>query len=264
MDCDWKLVGLGVGVAGLVSVGCLYAGYRLGKSRGRSGAFAGLLVGKSHEKSNPLTAYIQSHNKEDAVLGKLRELSVAHRKGRMATPTDEGSLLTILVRALNARKVIDVGVFTGLSSFAMALGLPADGKVIACDISDEFTSIGKPYWEEGGVAGKIDLRLQPAVETLQQLIDNGESGTFDIVFIDADKENYGTYYQLGMELLRPGGLIAVDNALWSGRVADPSDQDPYTVAIRKVNQEMMEDRRVHYVLLNISDGLGIGQKLPPA
>lgn len=263
MECDWKLVCLGAAAAGLASMGSLYVGYRLGRSRGRRSAFKGMLVGKSYEKDNPLMGYLRSHNKEDAVLAKLRAVTVAHQRGLMATPLEEGSLLTILARALNARKVIDIGVFTGCSAFAMALGLPADGKVIACDINEEYTNIGKPYWEEGGVKDKIDLRLQPATQTLQQLIDNQESGTFDMVFIDADKPNYATYFHLGMELLRPGGLILVDNALWSGKVADPQVQDPQTLSIRKLNQDMMDDSRIHFVLLNIGDGLGVGQKLAP-
>ncbi len=261
MECDWKVVGLGAAAAGLVSVGCLYAGYRLGRSRGRAAAFRGFVTGKSFMENNPLMDYVTHHNTENAVLAKLRSLSITHQWGRMTTSIEVGSLLTILVQTTNARKVIDVGVFTGCSAFAMALGLPAGGKVIACDVSEEYTSIGKPYWEEGGVMDKIDLRLQPATKTLQQLIDDGESGSFDLMFIDADKENYSTYFHLGVELLRPGGLIVVDNALWYGRVADPKVQDPDTAGIRKVNREMKEDTRVHFVLLNIADGIGIAQKL---
>jgi predicted O-methyltransferase YrrM len=178
----------------------------------------------------------------------------------MTTGLDVGNLLTLLTRALGARKVLDVGVFTGCSAFSMALSLPEEGRVIACDVSEEYTSIGKPYWEEGGVAGKIDLHIQPATKTLQELIDNGESGTFDLIFIDADKPNYPNYYEMGVELLRKGGLVVVDNALWSGHVADASHQDESTATIRAINSRMKTDARVDYVLLNVSDGIGMACK----
>ena len=181
----------------------------------------------------------------------------------MTSPIEVGKLLTILVKSLNSKKVIDIGVFTGCSAFAMALGLPEGCRVVACDISEEFTSLGKPYWTEGGVSDKIDLRVQPATKTLQQLIDGGESGTYDLLFIDADKANYVKYYELGLQLLRTGGLVVVDNALWDGRVANPQVQDPDTAAIRKLNETMKRDTRVDFVLLNIADGIGIAQKLPP-
>ena len=181
----------------------------------------------------------------------------------MTTAVEVGKLLTILTRALNAKKIIDIGVFTGCSAFAMALGLPEGCQVVACDISEEFTSLGKPYWADGGVLDKIDLRLQPATKTLQQLIDGGETDTYDLIFIDADKANYLRYYELGLQLLRTGGLIVVDNALWYGRVANPQIQDPDTTGIRRLNDTMKRDTQVEFVLLNIADGIGIAQKLPP-
>ena len=143
----------------------------------------------------------------------------------------------------------------------MALGLAEGGKVLACDISEEFTSLGRPYWVEGGVADKIDLRLQPAVKTLRELLDQGEAGSFDLVFIDADKQHYGDYFDLAMQLLRIGGLVVVDNALWHGKVADPAEQDLDTCAIRSLNTAMASSARVDFVLLNLADGIGIGQKM---
>ena len=176
--------------------------------------------GKSYEKpGDPLTKYILEHNRDRvAALRKLRELSVSHEHGIFTTPIEEGKLLTMLVRALNAKKVIDIGVFTGCSAFAMALGLVEGGKVLACDISEEFTSLGRPYWVEGGVADKIDLCLQPAVKTLRELLDQGEAGSFDLVFIDADKERYFEYYEFGVTLLRRGGLMVRGqcSAPWEG------------------------------------------------
>ena len=258
---DWKMLGLGAAAASLVAAGCLYVGYQIGKSK--SQVLAALPKGKSYKTaSDPLTTYVTSHNTENAVLRQLREFSIGHSRGRMTTSTEVGNLLTILVRSLNARKVLDIGVFTGCSSFALALGLPQGCKVIACDVSKEYTDLGRPYWEEGGVSDKIDLRLQPATKTLQELIDSGEAGTFDMVFIDADKPSYKTYFLMSVELLRTGGLIVVDNALWSGRVADPKIQDSATTGVRGINEAMKNDTRVDFVLLNIDDGMGIGQKLP--
>lgn len=256
---------LGATAAGLVTASSFYLGYRFGKYRARfQPRYRSDGFGKSYETQlQPLSAYVTRHNTENAVLSQLRALSLEHQYGEMTSPVEVGKLLTILVKSLNSKKVIDIGVFTGCSAFAMALGLPDGCQVVACDISDEYTSLGKPYWEEGGVSDKIDLRLQPATKTLQELIDGGESGTYDLLFIDADKPNYGKYYELGLQLLRTGGLVVVDNALWDGRVANPQVQDPNTTAIRKLNETMKRDTRVEFVLLKIADGIAIAQKLPP-
>lgn len=219
-------------------------------------------LGKSHELSDPLTVYVCEHNQENPVLARLRQFSVQHQRGMMTSPVEVGKLLTLLTKTLGARKVIDVGVFLGCSAFAMALGIPDDCTVIACDVNKEFTSLGQPYWEEGGVSHKIDLRLQSAVTTLQELLDAGEGGTYDLMFVDADKDNYPNYFEFAMKLLRPGGMIVIDNALWSGKVADPSAQDTDTVGIRKVNELMKSDPRVESVLLNIADGIAIGRRQP--
>ena len=251
---DWKALGLGF-IAGAAVTGTIAAGYRLMWGRKQ------YELRKSYLSSDPRSLYVNGQNEENAILGRLRALSAKHSLGRMTTGLSIGKLLTALARSLGAKKVIDVGVFTGCSSHALALALPEDGRVIACDVSDEYASIGKPFWTEGEVAGKIDLRIQPASSTLQELIDNGESDTFDLVFIDADKPNYPRYYEMGMELLRKGGLIVVDNVLWSGRVADPDYQDKDTLSIRTLNVRMKSDTRVDYVMLDTEDGIGIACKL---
>jgi caffeoyl-CoA O-methyltransferase len=164
------------------------------------------------------------------------------------------------MRLLGARMTLEVGVFTGYSSISVALALPAGGKIIACDVSEEWTSIARRYWVEAGVADKIDLRLRPAVETLDTLLAEGRAGSFDFAFIDADKSNYLNYYERCLELLRPGGLIAVDNVLWHGSVIDPAKQDEDTLAIRKFNLLVSEDERVWVSLLPLSDGLTLAMK----
>ena len=259
MQMDWKTLGLGV-TAGVVATGAVAAILKLFRRSGVSRGGGLWRLGKSHYTKDALSLYVNSHNCEDEVLARLRAASTRHSLGMMTTGAEVGRLLVTLTRTLAAKKAIDVGVFTGCSAFAIALSLPDSGKVIACDVSSEYADIGRPYWVEGGVAEKIDLRLRPAAETLQALLDNGEGGTFDLVFIDADKQNYLTYYELGLELLRQGGLVVVDNALWGGKVADANVRDEYTQSIREVNTRMKSDPRVDYVLLAVSDGIGIACK----
>ena len=161
---------------------------------------------------------------------------------------------------LGARKTIEIGVFTGYSSLVVALALPEDGRVIACDINEEWTAVARRYWREAGVERKIDLRLRPALQTLDDLIALGQAGSFDFAFIDADKENYESYYERCLTLVRPGGLIAVDNVLWSGRVIDAADQDKDTRAIRAFNEKLKSDERVWLSLLPIRDGVTLACK----
>jgi caffeoyl-CoA O-methyltransferase len=146
-------------------------------------------------------------------------------------------------------------VFTGYSSTSVALALPADGEIVACDVSEEYTSVARRYWQEAGVAHKIQLRLGPAVDTLRGLLANGQGGTFDFAFIDADKENYQAYFDAAVELVRPGGLIVVDNVLWHGRIIDPAVQDASTVAMRAFNEKLHHDDRVFISMIAIGDGL---------
>jgi caffeoyl-CoA O-methyltransferase len=161
---------------------------------------------------------------------------------------------------MSARNTVEIGVFTGYSSLAVALALPEDGKIVACDINQEYTSIARQYWREAGVEHKIDLRLKPALETLDGLIKEGRRGTFDFAFIDADKSNYGNYYERCLDLLRPGGLIMADNVIWSGRVCDPADQTADTEALRIFNKKVGADERVTMSMLPVGDGIILALK----
>ena len=173
---------------------------------------------------------------------------------------DQGQLMQLLVQVLCAKKTLEVGVFTGYSALWVALGLPGDGRIVACDISEEYTAVARRYWKEAGMDKKIDLRLGPALETLDKLINAGQSGTFDFAFIDADKTNYENYYERSLQLLRAGGLIAIDNTIWSGRVADLNEQDKDTVAIRRLNEKLFSDERVTLSMLTVGDGLSLAMK----
>lgn len=198
--------------------------------------------------------------REHEVLRRQRDDTAGHPLAMLQISADQGQFLAFLLRMLNARKVIEVGVFMGYGTLWMALNVPEDGKVIACDVNKEWTDIARQYWMEAGVAHKIDLRLAPARETLDSLIANGESGTFDFVFIDADKTGYLFYYERSLELLRQGGLIAVDNVLWSGRVLDNRDTDPDTIAIRGFNERLANDERVDLIMLPVADGITLARK----
>lgn len=181
--------------------------------------------------------------------------------GGMISGADVGALLAILAQSVNAKKTLEIGVFTGYTTLKVAQALPSDGKVVACDISEEWANIGKRYWHEAGVAQRIDLRIAPALVTLNSLVEKGQAGTFDFAFIDADKTGYDAYYEACLKLLRPGGLIALDNMLWSGRVADPNEKDESTVAIRKLNEKIARDPRVSSCLMTIGDGVMLARKL---
>jgi predicted O-methyltransferase YrrM len=173
---------------------------------------------------------------------------------------DQGALLALLVRLIGAKRTIEIGTFTGYSALAVAQALPEDGKVIACDINKEWTAIGQRYWKEAGVADRIDLRLGPAVDTLKALLASGGAGSFDFAFIDADKSSYDTYYELCLQLIRPNGLIAVDNVLWSGAVVNDKKRDADTDALRALNHKILDDARVDSVLLTVGDGLTLARK----
>jgi caffeoyl-CoA O-methyltransferase len=194
------------------------------------------------------------------VMRRLREETAALPMGMMQISTEQGALMKLLIELIGARKTLEVGVFTGYSSLVVAQALPADGKIIACDVSEEWTSIARRYWQEAGVANKIDLRLGPAAETLQALIDDGQSGTFDFAFIDADKSNYERYYELCLKLLRKGGLLSIDNTLWGGRVADPTVTDADTETIRAISRKLVSDDRVTACLVPVGDGYSLAVK----
>jgi predicted O-methyltransferase YrrM len=211
--------------------------------------------------TEPVYEYIRAVSlREPDVLRRLREETALMPASNMQISPEQGQFMALLVRLMGARKTLEVGVFTGYSSLAVALALPEDGRVVACDVSEEWTRIARRYWREAGVADKITLRLAPASETLAGLLRDGQAGSFDFAFIDADKENYAGYYEQALELVRPGGLIAVDNVLWSGRVADPSNREPDTAAIRAFNERLRDDGRVSLSLLPLADGLTLAMK----
>lgn len=189
-----------------------------------------------------------------------RETATLGPDAGMQIGPDQARLLGLLARLVGARRAIEVGTFTGMSALAVASALPADGRLVCCDVSEEWTAIARRAWAAAGVAGRIDLRLAPAAETLAALRRAGEEGTYDLAFIDADKESYAAYYEACLALLRPGGLIAVDNALWGGRVCDPAERDADTAAIRALNLFVRDDPRVEQVLLTVGDGVLLALK----
>jgi predicted O-methyltransferase YrrM len=210
-----------------------------------------------------LLAYVLEHTaREHAELTRLREFTASHPRGGMQISPEQGALLQLLVKLMGARRTIEVGVFTGYSALAVALALPAEGRILACDVSDEFTSIARPYWQRAGVADKIELVLEPALHTLDARIAAGQAGQYDFAFIDAGKSSYDGYYERCLTLLRPGGLIAIDNTLWSGRVTQDVDpaQDADTAALQRLNAKLPGDKRIDLALLPIGDGLTLARK----
>jgi predicted O-methyltransferase YrrM len=200
--------------------------------------------------------------RETPLQQRLRAETARLPNARMQISPDQGALLALLARLTGTRRALEVGTFTGYSALAVAAALPDDGRLIACDVSEEWTRVARRYWREAGLAAKIELRLGPAAETLAALLRDGQGGAFDFAFIDADKENSDRYYELCLRLLRPGGLIAVDNALWHGAVADPAVQDDETNAIRALNRKARDDDRVDACLATVGDGLLLARKRP--
>jgi predicted O-methyltransferase YrrM len=207
-----------------------------------------------------LFEYVVSHSlREHPALAALREATREHAHANMQIGPDQGQFMAWLVRLMGARRTIEVGTFTGYSALAVALALPPDGHVLACDISDEYTRVGRPFWGQAGVADKIELVLAPALQTLDARLRQGEAGSHDFAFIDADKANYDHYYERCLELLRPGGVIAFDNMLWGGAVALPST-DADTTALQALNDKLHRDERVDLTLLTVGDGLTLLRK----
>ena len=210
---------------------------------------------------DPLYDYLLSVSlREPEILLQLREETARLPNAMMQISPEQGQFMALLVELLGATKTLEIGVFTGYSSLCVALALPPNGKIVACDVSEEYTAVARRYWEAGGVAHKIDLRLAPALETLDELLAAGQAETFDFSFIDADKGNYEGYYERSLQLVRPGGLIAVDNVLWSGRVADSQNQDSSTKTIRAFNEKLHHDERVTLSVVPIADGLTLARK----
>jgi predicted O-methyltransferase YrrM len=214
------------------------------------------MAGRAPFVPENVSRYIAEHAVREApVLRELRKATASVKWSGMQIGADQGNLMALLVKLAGAKRCLEIGTYTGYSALAVALALPKDGRIICCDISEEWTAIGKPFWKKAGVEKKIDLRIAPALETLKKL-----KGPFDFVFIDADKENYLNYYERCLKLVRRGGLIAIDNVLWSGEVANEKAQDATTVALRKFNDKLHKDKRVDLVMLSIGDGVTLALK----
>jgi predicted O-methyltransferase YrrM len=216
---------------------------------------------KTFTLSEPLYRYLIEHSlREPPLLKELREETAKLPLAQMQIAPEQGQFMALLVKLMSARRCLEVGVFTGYSSLCIALALPPEGCLIACDVSEEWTRVARRYWERAQAADRIELKLAPAMQTLDELLKAGEAGSFDFTFIDADKENYGAYYERALELTRVNGLIAIDNTLWSGKVSERSARDPDTQAIRAFNQLLSRDERVDISLLPIADGLTLARK----
>jgi caffeoyl-CoA O-methyltransferase len=209
-----------------------------------------------------LAEYVRSVSvRESEVLRRLRRETEARPDASMLTSPEQAQFLTLLARMLGARRCLEIGVYTGYTTAWLAEAIPADGRVVACDVSESFTAIARRYWREAGVERKIDLRIAPAVETLDDLLDEGLAGTFDLAYIDADKESYPAYYERTLALLRAGGVAAADNVLRGGAIVDASSGDAATRAMRAFNERVKDDPRVATSLLPMRDGLALALKL---
>lgn len=219
-------------------------------------------MGKTLNLTDELYEYMLSVSLRDsALLSRLREETAKDNLTQLMQITpDQGKLMAFIVSLIGAKNTIEVGVSTGYSSLVTALALPNDGRIIACDVNQDYTSIAERYWQEAGVGHKIDLRIAPALKTLKQLVEEGRSATFDFAFIDADKKNYDNYYEYCLQLLRKGGVVVLDNVLWGGSVIDMEINDEDTEAIRTINKKICEDERVNMVMLPVADGLTLAMK----
>jgi predicted O-methyltransferase YrrM len=210
--------------------------------------------------TDALYDYVLAHSlREHPAQTALRNATRDHERASMQISPEQGQFMALLVKLMGARNAIEVGVFTGYSALSVALALPPEGRLVACDISEEYTSVAKPYWREAGVADKIDLRIAPALETLQTLLRDGEAGLYDFAFIDADKVGYDGYYEACLQLVRPGGLIVFDNTLRDGKVLERADNDD-TAALQALNIKLREDQRIDLSMLPISDGVTLARK----
>lgn len=203
---------------------------------------------------------LETSLREPDILRRLRDRTAELPDSQMQISPLQGQFMALLIKLMGARNTLDIGVYTGYSSLAVALALPENGRVVGCDINSEYTDIARHYWQEADVLPKIDLRLAPALDTLDALIENDAKGNFDFAFIDADKENYINYYERSLQLVRPGGVIVIDNVLWNGAVVDSSKQDTDTVAIRQLNEKLHHDDRIDLSLLPLADGVSIARK----
>ena len=219
------------------------------------------MTNRSIPLTDSLYEYLLSVSlREPELLLRLREETAALPNARMQISPEQGQFMALLARLLGAKRCLEVGVYTGYSSLSIALALPPEGRIVACDLSEPWTAIARRYWKEAGVEHRIDLRLGPALATLDSLLANGEAGGYDLAFLDADKEEYVAYYERALQLVRAGGLVIVDNTLWSGRVADPEVADADTVALRHFNEHLHRDERVDLSLVPIGDGLTLARR----
>ncbi len=211
---------------------------------------------KHYLAGEAVTEYVRKNSThEHPLLRRLREETASHPRAIMQIAPEQGQFFQFLVALTGAKKALEIGVFTGYSSLAVALALPADGHITACDISEEYTSVARRYWSEAGVTGKIDLRIAPASESLEHLLKEGREASYDFAFIDADKTNYDPYYEQSLRLVRPGGLIVLDNMLYHGTVPGDEDYGPETAALRALNAKIGQDERVIATLLPVADGI---------
>lgn len=199
--------------------------------------------------------------REHPLLSELRTATMDHPHKNMQIAPEQGQFMAMLIRLMGAHRTLEIGVFTGYSTLAVALVLPEEGQMVVCDTNPEYTDIAREFWRRAGVDGKIDLRLAPALDTVNALVAEGQAGTFDFVFIDADKENYDAYYEHSLQLLHPGGLIVIDNVLWNGKVAHPAEHDDAdTRALHQLNRKLLNDERIDLSMLPVGDGLTLARK----
>jgi predicted O-methyltransferase YrrM len=219
------------------------------------------MTNKTIGLSDELAAYVVDvGTREPGVLARLREETAALPEHRMQIAPEQGAFLALLVELTGARRCLEIGTFTGYSSTAVAMALPEDGRIVCCDVSEAWTSMARRYWDEAGVTRKIDLRIAPATETLDGLLADGAASTYDFAFVDADKSGYDGYYERLLRLVRPGGLIALDNTLWSGRVLDQDAEDEDTRALQALNRKLAGDDRISLCLLPVADGVTLARR----
>ena len=257
---NWKLFA-GIGCTAIAVAGTGYLLYRKGWKNGYSAKIKSLAPLKSYQENDPITTYVTKHTTIHPALEKLHSLSISNPKGNLSTAVEQNTFLTILSKSLNAKKALDIGMFYGCSALSLALGVADEGKVAGFEITAKYIENGKPYFAEAGVSDKIDIHIQDAEKGLAELIKDGESGTYDIAFLDAFKAKYPNYLEPVYTLLRPGGLFVIDNALYNGRVIDLQVNTDDTRGVRRLNTLLKNDRRFEIVMLKVVDGILIARKI---